>query len=172
MWAEPDLDVAARLMREVFAKPENAAVRAARGKAAIVEAHGIESSVAFVQERFRHAQNVLARRASLDEGPTGSPPLPTAGPIDDSLPLPTAWPIDDSLPLPTAGPIDDSTLIELAASPPATNGPSRFPLLAAAVRSLAGRATAHVGAHRREVDLAVAQASIETKRKFDPSAAS
>jgi glycosyltransferase involved in cell wall biosynthesis len=160
VWAEPDLDVAARLMREVFAKPENAAVRAARGKAAIVEAHGIESSAAFVQERFRHAQNVLARRASLDEGPTGSPPLPTAGPIDDSLPLPTA------------GPIDDSTLIELAASPPATNGPSRFPLLAAAVRSLAGRATAHVEAHRREVDLAVAQASSRPRRKFDPSAAS
>ncbi len=61
-WAEPDLDAAARLMREVYKDPVQAAEVGRRAKAHVLTEHGLESRTSFVVERFETAQRVLHRR--------------------------------------------------------------------------------------------------------------
>ena len=61
-WADPDLDAAARFMREVYEHPAEAAARGALGRADVLAHHGLDARAHFVAERFAHAQDVLARR--------------------------------------------------------------------------------------------------------------
>lgn len=61
-WAEPDLDAAARCMREVYEHPDQAAARGARARADVLAHHGLDVRARFVAERFAHAQHVLAER--------------------------------------------------------------------------------------------------------------
>src|SRR5438094_5077616 len=51
-WAEPDVDVAARLMREVFDHPETARARAERARHELLETHGLEARARFVRQRL------------------------------------------------------------------------------------------------------------------------
>ena len=51
VWAEPDLDHAAELMRQVVSDPEAAQARAERGRRTILEQHGIDRTAAFLQEQ-------------------------------------------------------------------------------------------------------------------------
>ena len=52
LWAEPDLDEAARLLRRVFEHPDEAAEVGRRGQRAVESRHGPEQRAAFVRERF------------------------------------------------------------------------------------------------------------------------
>jgi len=61
-WAEPDLDVAARLMREVYAHPEAASAKGAKAKADVLGRHGVAARAAFVSERYACARSVIASR--------------------------------------------------------------------------------------------------------------
>ncbi|HVC25244.1 MAG TPA: glycosyltransferase [Acidimicrobiales bacterium] len=63
-WAEPDLDAAARLMRDVYEHPGEAAALGARARADVLAHHGVDSRAPFVLERFAHAEEILARRRS------------------------------------------------------------------------------------------------------------
>ena len=61
-WAEPDLAVAARLLREVADHPDLARERGALAQADVLEHHGLEARARVVAARFAHAQSVLAER--------------------------------------------------------------------------------------------------------------
>ena len=78
-WAEPDITIAAQLMRQVVQDPASAAEVAARGQASVLKTHGFSVAIPFVQKRFRHAQEVLALRSTGEhpgEAPvTGIQPL-------------------------------------------------------------------------------------------------
>ena len=75
-WAEPDVDHAAALMREVFARPEAAAARGARAAADIRASHGPEVAGKVMAARLRR---VLASPAwhSRRRGPGRPGPLYT-----------------------------------------------------------------------------------------------
>jgi glycosyltransferase involved in cell wall biosynthesis/SAM-dependent methyltransferase len=79
-WADPDLEVAARFMREVFEHPWRATELGEKAKAFVLANHGIANRAQFMTERFVAAQEQLRRRGALDAGPrktvgTGSPSL-------------------------------------------------------------------------------------------------
>jgi len=67
-WAEPDLDAAAALMRDVYEHPEKAAAKGARARADVLAHHGLDVRARFVADRFAHAQQVLAGRQRPDPG--------------------------------------------------------------------------------------------------------
>ena len=56
VWADPDLDTAARLMRQVVLSREEAIERGRRGREAVENEHGIDRAVAFVRRRFEAIQ--------------------------------------------------------------------------------------------------------------------
>jgi glycosyltransferase involved in cell wall biosynthesis len=60
-WAEPDVDEAARAMRTVFERPDEAGARAARALADIESRHTLEVAAAFVAQRLA-ADVVIDRR--------------------------------------------------------------------------------------------------------------
>ncbi len=51
-WAEPDLDVAARLMRQAFEAPEAARLLGQKGRRSIAEDHPVEIAAAWFEERL------------------------------------------------------------------------------------------------------------------------
>ncbi len=78
-WAEPDVDAAARLMRQVVDEPDVAARKAAIAIADITRTHGLPVAATFVRERF-DALEAAARqpeRCSRDrtQPPAGHPAL-------------------------------------------------------------------------------------------------
>ena len=85
VWADPDLDAAARLMRHVAFSPEEAVERGRRGREAVRNEHGVDRAVAFVRQRFEAIQqersvaatpvarvqvDVLAGKTTPAPGPT------------------------------------------------------------------------------------------------------
>jgi hypothetical protein len=63
MWADPDLDEAARHMRTVFEDPEEAQERGRRGQQTIRERHSIERTAAFLAERLPAVEQLRHERA-------------------------------------------------------------------------------------------------------------
>lgn len=72
VWADPDLDHAARLMREVVRDPAAAAARAARGRDDLRQHHGLDASAAAVRTRLAAIRH--ARAAT----PAAAPPASSA----------------------------------------------------------------------------------------------
>ena len=81
LWADPDIEAASALMREVFERPEEALRRAAHGRETVLRRQSTERTVAFLGERLpqiaraerrRRRSNSPARRAMafLQAGPT------------------------------------------------------------------------------------------------------
>lgn len=62
VWADPDLDETARLMREVFDDPERARERGQRGKEAVESRQSVERAVAFLAERVPQLESLRAER--------------------------------------------------------------------------------------------------------------
>jgi len=77
-WAEPDLDAAASLMREVVDQPAAAAARGAAARREVIATQGVEARAGFIRDRLAHAEAVLAdqrrttRRGRLRLGRKGS----------------------------------------------------------------------------------------------------
>ena len=61
-WAEPDLDAAARFMREVYEDPALAAKVGERAKAFVLDNHGVAARAPLMTARFAAAQRVLRRK--------------------------------------------------------------------------------------------------------------
>lgn len=61
-WAEPDLDVAANILRKVWADPRAAKEIGKQGQADIARTHGIAASTQLVAERFERITQTLAAR--------------------------------------------------------------------------------------------------------------
>ena len=66
-WAEPDIHAAARALRHIYEHHAEAAAVGDRARLAVAARHGLSSRVPFIQERFRHAQEVLAKRSERHE---------------------------------------------------------------------------------------------------------
>ncbi len=76
-WAEPDVDAAARLMRQVVDEPELAARKAAVAIADITRTHGVPVAAEFVRQRY-DALAALSRE-------------PEQSPVTQSTPPPSSW---------------------------------------------------------------------------------
>jgi glycosyltransferase involved in cell wall biosynthesis len=61
-WAEPDLEEAAQLMRDVVVHREEAEALGRRARTHVLHSHGLRSRRDFMADRFRHAQHTLAER--------------------------------------------------------------------------------------------------------------
>jgi glycosyltransferase involved in cell wall biosynthesis len=94
-WAEPDLDVAAQLMRRVVEHRLEATELGARGRRAVLTKHGLVARAGFVRERFDHAQRSLAARARV-RGASGESAAPRLVALarsraDIASPTPHRW---------------------------------------------------------------------------------
>jgi SAM-dependent methyltransferase len=73
-WASPDLDHAARLMREVYERQDDAAAKGARARADILERHSRAASAGVINKRLAAIRRERrARRASGDDGAAVTP---------------------------------------------------------------------------------------------------
>ena len=90
--ATPDLDQAARLMRELWTDPAGAANRAARGRVDAQATRGAQVTAAALLERVRAAREELARRAQLPEVI-----VPVETPLSMQLPKPPDQPAGSSI---------------------------------------------------------------------------
>lgn len=65
VWAEPDLDEAARLMRHVVEHPEEARERGELGRRTIEENHSLEATAAFLRQRLPEAEALSKARSAV-----------------------------------------------------------------------------------------------------------
>ena len=70
VWAEPDLEVAAGLMREVAGDPEQARQRGELGRAAVAERQSVERAAAFVTGRMPELERIAHERATRETAGT------------------------------------------------------------------------------------------------------
>jgi glycosyltransferase involved in cell wall biosynthesis len=67
LWAEPDLDEAARLMRSVVDRTDEVQARALRGRERLLQERSLQRAARFVEERLAElAESTPARRKGLD----------------------------------------------------------------------------------------------------------
>src|SRR5207248_3126083 len=64
VWADPDLDEAARLLREVFERPDEARERGLRGRKAVETRQSLERAASFLTERVPQLERLGMERAS------------------------------------------------------------------------------------------------------------
>jgi glycosyltransferase involved in cell wall biosynthesis len=65
VWAEPDLDAAARLMRRVVERPDEARERGDRGRRKIETEHSLEATTAFLAERMPEVETLWSKRRTV-----------------------------------------------------------------------------------------------------------
>jgi glycosyltransferase involved in cell wall biosynthesis/SAM-dependent methyltransferase len=80
VWAEPDLGVAAELMRNVVADPEGARERGEAGRVAVAERQSVERAAAFVEERMPGLERMAHERATRETAGTRVAAYLTEGP--------------------------------------------------------------------------------------------
>jgi glycosyltransferase involved in cell wall biosynthesis/SAM-dependent methyltransferase len=131
MWAEPDLNDAARLMRKVFEQPDEAKDVGRRAKDAVTRGHSTDQRAEFVRQRF----DTIHRRPERPQSPKRSmlqPPTTALAPTD---------------------------LLALAASrPPLEATSKRLPRFTRFYRRVVLRVQRHHDDHQRQVNVALAQA--------------
>jgi glycosyltransferase involved in cell wall biosynthesis/2-polyprenyl-3-methyl-5-hydroxy-6-metoxy-1,4-benzoquinol methylase len=66
VWAEPDLDEAARLLRHVVEEPADARRRGSLGKAALEERQSLERAATFLRERIPQVERLQADREARE----------------------------------------------------------------------------------------------------------
>jgi glycosyltransferase involved in cell wall biosynthesis len=126
-WAEPDLSVAAQLMRELYEHPEKGAEVGRRAQYHVLAHHGMATASNFVRDRFAAAQAELVHR----------------GKTSDAHRSPN-------------GERSARSLVDLAATLPSLEAPSRYPRTARTFRRLLWRALRSYDDHQREVSVGVA----------------
>ncbi len=153
-WAEPDVDAAARLMREVVDHPEEAAAVGGRAQHAVLTMHGLAARADLLRARFEHAQRVLSARseAGVADGEAGVTSAAGALPGGGSV-------LDDS----------SRSLVDVARSRADIGSPSRFPAVSRPLRRAVARLTAHGDAHRAEVDAHLAQSILAVEARVAES---
>jgi glycosyltransferase involved in cell wall biosynthesis len=65
VWAEPDLDAAAGLMRRVVEEPEEARERGERGRRKIETEHSLKATTAFLAERMPEVETLWSKRRTV-----------------------------------------------------------------------------------------------------------
>jgi len=128
-WAEPDLEAAARAMRDVYEHPSKAAEVGRRARAHVLGAHGIGAGADFVKERFAYAQSRLQARQVAQ--------APEPGVVEHVPP---------------------SSLVEAAQHPRSLDVPSNHPRLSRQYRRAVFRALRSHDDHDRELHVKLAVA--------------
>ena len=83
VWAEPDLDDCARLMRQVYERPETAARKARRGQADVRTRHDVRASARAVAQRLARIRDARqVRIAGSQSGAARDVPPPPAVAVD------------------------------------------------------------------------------------------
>jgi glycosyltransferase involved in cell wall biosynthesis/SAM-dependent methyltransferase len=137
MWAEPDLDEAARLMRYVCEHPDEAREVGRRAQHAVTTSHSTDQRARFVRQRFDDIQR------SRTKAQTVNTPATTNAAVK----------------VPRPGEIDAEGLLELARSrPPLEMTSRRLPRFTQFYRRLVLRAQRHHDDHQRQVNVALAEA--------------
>jgi glycosyltransferase involved in cell wall biosynthesis/SAM-dependent methyltransferase len=135
MWAEPDLNEAALLMRYVFEHPDEAMDVGRRAKDAVTRGHSTDQRAAFVRQRFDAVQRRQSENSERPQPPKASllqPPTHALAPAD---------------------------LLALAASrPPLQATSTRLPRFTRFYRRVVLRVQRHHDDHQRQVNVALAQA--------------
>ncbi|MGH9387236.1 MAG: glycosyltransferase [Vicinamibacterales bacterium] len=85
-WAEPDLGHAATLMREVYERPDLAAIRARRASVAIRQHHTVEVAAAALSNRLDQIRSL--RRSRVTTSLALGPPNPSTWPLLETLASP------------------------------------------------------------------------------------
>lgn len=136
-WAEPDLDAAAQILRQVYEAPSQAAEVGRRAREHVLNKHGLDVRAAFLSERFESAQSLLLERSSRSR--VADMPE-TAGPTE----VPEA-----------SGP---GPVVALARQPRDLNAPSNHPRAARLFRRIVWRALRSHDDHDREIHVGLADA--------------
>ena len=137
MWADPDLDEAARLMRYVREHPAEAREVGRRAQHAVTTSHSTDQRARFVRQRFDDIQR------SRTKARTDNTPATTNAAVKVSR----------------SGEIDAEGLLELARSrPPLDMTSRRLPGFTRFYRRLVLRAQRHHDDHQRQVNVALAEA--------------
>jgi glycosyltransferase involved in cell wall biosynthesis/SAM-dependent methyltransferase len=80
VWADPDLDEAARLLREVVENPEEARERGLRGREAVAGRQSLERAASFLAERVPQLERLGAERAARETPASRAAAFLTEGP--------------------------------------------------------------------------------------------
>jgi glycosyltransferase involved in cell wall biosynthesis/SAM-dependent methyltransferase len=80
VWADPDLDEAARLLREVVENPEQARERGRRGLEAVASRQSLERAASFLAERVPQLERLGAERAARETPASRAAAFLTEGP--------------------------------------------------------------------------------------------
>ena len=141
-WAEPDLDHAASLMRQVYENPDEAREVGARAREAVLSKYGIGARAEFVRERYEAARSTLSDRRH--------------GWVAEGARAP--WSAGELTP-------GQSDLVALATRPRWLGAPSRHPRAALLYRRAVARALRPHAEHDREVhgDLARAVEAVQSQ---------
>jgi glycosyltransferase involved in cell wall biosynthesis len=135
MWAEPDLNEAARLMRHVHEHPDQAREVGLRAKKVVATGHSTEQRAEFVRRRFDAIHALLAQKSK-----------------QSSLKM-------DAIRALPPDKLDPEGLLQLAASrPPLDTKSKRMPRFTRFYRRLVLRLQRHHDDHQRQVNTALAQA--------------
>ncbi len=132
MWAEPEIDAAARLMRSVYDDRGQALETGRKGQLSVLENHGVHARTAMVSARFAEAQRSLSTRPGH---------APSDGGVRRTMEPPG--------------------LSDIAVSTAPIDAPSRYPWVARFFRRLVRRSLRHHDEHQRQVNLAMAEAVSE-----------
>lgn len=80
VWADPDLDAAAQLMRQVFEWPDDARERGRRGREAVRERQSVDRAAGFLAERIPQLDRLRAERDARDTPATRAAAFLAEGP--------------------------------------------------------------------------------------------
>lgn len=168
-WAEPDLDHAAHLMREVWENPDEARMRGARAKKDIEKDFSLETVGEIMRSRFQHlAEAGTARKpapekpqADPSKGPGGQVSKPKAagnapkqGPVSRT---PSKTPDANSGTLPT--------VVDIFKRGPAAGASSRLGRAGVFARRMALRSIRPFTHYQRQLDSAIIGALQEVAQK-------
>lgn len=126
-WAEPDLEAAARIMREVFEHPRHAKEVGERARGHVLSKHSVEDRARLLRDRFEAAQVTLDKMGLRSTEP-GTMAVPGRCP----------------------------SLVDIAQSKPALDAPSGHPRLARAFRRVVWRALRSHDDHDRSIHVHLA----------------
>jgi glycosyltransferase involved in cell wall biosynthesis len=157
-WAEPDLEVASRLMRTVFEDPHLAASVAEKGRSEVKEHHSIDARATWVKSRYQQIR--ASRAAPIPTRPRDlAPPRPTAGVSGQANGL-----ADQARMVAEAAIGSAESTENLVAAGAPIDGSLQFGKAEIALRRVVRRLRRNEVEHQRQVDIALSEQVADISR--------